>query len=94
MNQQTIFGPFFATILLTLAVWVYMYARRIPFIVANKLGQEQRVDATYVGAAWVFVVFRMLHSLMHCTLNLIKLRFFPTSRHWRRFFARRLSELG
>ena len=119
MNQQTIFGPFFATMLLTLAVWVYMYARRIPFIVANKLGQEQliepgalarlspaavsnpsdnlknlfempvlfyalalylfatrRVDATYVGAAWVFFVFRTLHSLVHCTFNLIKLRFF------------------
>ena len=91
MNQQTIFGPFFATMLLTLAVWVYMYARRVPFIIANKLGQEQliepgalalylfatrRLDATYVGAAWVFFVFRTLHSLVHCTFNLIKLRFF------------------
>lgn len=33
------------------------------------------VDATYVGAAWVFFVFRALHSLVHCTFNFIPLRF-------------------
>ena len=32
MNQIAIFGPFFAMLLLTFVVWVYMYARRIPFI--------------------------------------------------------------
>jgi hypothetical protein len=32
MDQTAIFGPFFATIGLTIAVWIYMYARRIPFI--------------------------------------------------------------
>jgi hypothetical protein len=30
--QSAIFAPFFAMMFLTLAVWVYMYARRIPFI--------------------------------------------------------------
>jgi hypothetical protein len=31
MAQQAIFGPFFATMFLTLVVWVYMYVRRIRF---------------------------------------------------------------
>jgi hypothetical protein len=28
------------------------------------------VDATYVGAAWVFAMFRVLHSAVQCTFNL------------------------
>jgi hypothetical protein len=32
MSQNAIFGPFFATMGLTLGVWIYLYARRIPFI--------------------------------------------------------------
>ena len=32
MEQTAIFGPMFAMMLLTLAVWVYMYIRRIGFI--------------------------------------------------------------
>jgi hypothetical protein len=36
MRQQAIFGPFFATMLLTLVVWVYMYVRRIHFIETGK----------------------------------------------------------
>src|SRR6266851_3961390 len=34
---QAIFGPFFATIFLTLIVWVYMYVRRIHFIAGHKI---------------------------------------------------------
>jgi hypothetical protein len=37
MAQTTIFGPFFAMMFLTLIVWIYMYARRISFISANKI---------------------------------------------------------
>ena len=37
MAQQAIFGPFFATMFLTLVVWGYMYLRRIRFITSNKL---------------------------------------------------------
>jgi hypothetical protein len=118
MTQQAIFGPFFATIFLTLLVWVYMYIRRISFIRSNKFSAKelsplvfaqlsppevanpsdnlknlfeipvlfyalvlylfvtQQVDTTYVTAAWVFVVFRALHSAVHCTFNLIMLRFY------------------
>ena len=37
MAQTAIFGPFFAMMLLTLLVWVYMYIRRISFITKNNI---------------------------------------------------------
>jgi hypothetical protein len=117
--QTAIFGPFFATMFLTLIVWVYMYARRIAFISVNKISPNdlaaagklaqvsppavsnpsdnlknlfeipvifyalalylfitRQVDSIYVIAAWVFVVFRVLHSAVHCTFNLVILRFY------------------
>ena len=37
MTQEAIFSPFFAIVLLTLIVWVYMYIRRIHFITSSKL---------------------------------------------------------
>ena len=118
MAQTVIFGPFFATMRLTLVVWAYMYFRRIRFINRNDFGPEdlaparfaelsppavsnpsdnlknlfempvlfyaltlylfttQQVDATYVTAAWCFVVFRVLHSVMHCSVNIVPVRFF------------------
>jgi hypothetical protein len=118
MPQATIFGPFFAMILLTLAVWVYMYIRRLHFIASNHINPQDlavpntmahlapaavatpsdnlknlfempvlfyavvlylfvtgQVDATYVNAAWVFVLFRVLHSAVHSTFNRVSLRF-------------------
>ena len=117
MDQATILLPFVGTMLLTIVVWVYMYARRIPFILRNKLPPErmtaaelarlspaavanpsdnlknlfelptifyavalylyaaQQVDALYLGAAWVFFGFRVLHSAVHCTFNFVPLRF-------------------
>lgn len=33
------------------------------------------VDSAYVAAAWVFVVFRVLHSLEHCLRNKVMTRF-------------------
>lgn len=117
MNQTAIFPPSVATMLLTLLVWIYMYARRIPFILRSKLTPQQltpmefarlsppavanpsdnlknlfemptifyavvlylyvtqQVDSVYIAAAWVFFAFRLLHSLVHCTFNLVPLRF-------------------
>jgi hypothetical protein len=117
MSQNAIFAPMFCLILLTFIVWVYMYARRIPFILKARLRPEQmtalelarrsppqvsnpsdnlknlfetptifyalvlylyvthQVDGTYLVAAWLFVGFRMLHSLVHCTFNYVPLRF-------------------
>ena len=34
-----------------------------------------QVDTTYLTAAWLFAGFRILHSAMHCTLNVIPVRF-------------------
>ena len=117
MAQTEIFAPFVGTMLLTMVVWLYMYARRIPFIVGGKLTPPQltplefarlspprvanpsdnlknlfelpaifyavvlylyamnQVDALHVAAAWVFFAFRILHSAVHCTFNLVPLRF-------------------
>jgi hypothetical protein len=37
MNQDVIFQPFLATMILTFVVWVYMYGRRLTFIFASGL---------------------------------------------------------
>jgi hypothetical protein len=119
MPQTAIFGPVFATVLLTLLVWVYMYIRRISFITRNKINPKDlavpgalaqlsppevanpsdnlknlfeipvifyalalylfvtsQVDAAYLAAAWIFVAFRALHSVVHCTVNVVMLRFY------------------
>ncbi len=119
MSQTAILGPFFAMMLLTLSVWVYMYIRRIGFITRNGISPTDlavpgalarlspaavsnpsdnfknlfeipvlfyaialylfatnQVDAGYVSAAWIFLVFRLLHSVVHCTFNLVMLRFY------------------
>jgi hypothetical protein len=47
MAQTSIFGPFFATMLLTLLVWMYMYIRRIRFITKNNINPK---DLTVPGA--------------------------------------------
>jgi hypothetical protein len=118
VKQSLIFAPFAGTLLLTLVVWLYMYARRIPFMASSGLIHRKQlfphelarlsppevacpadnfrnlcelpplfyavvlylymtrqVDTVYLAAAWVFFVFRLLHSLVHCTFNHIPLRF-------------------
>jgi len=35
-----------------------------------------QVDGIYLGAAWAFVAFRVLHSAVHCTFNRVMLRFY------------------
>jgi hypothetical protein len=117
VNQELIFGPFLALMVLTVVVWMYMYGRRIPFITKSKLTAAQlaplelarlspaavsnpsdnlknlfeiptmfyafclylfvtqRVDTVYLVAGWIFVFFRTLHSLVHCTVNIVILRF-------------------
>ena len=32
-------------------------------------------DAGYVTAGWIFAAFRALHSAVHCTVNIVMLRF-------------------
>ena len=118
-EQLSIFGPVFATMLLTIVVWVYMYVRRIHFLYSINIRPEQlarhgelarisppavsnpsdnlknlfempvlfytlslylfvskQVDTGYVVAAWIFFLFRVLHSSIHCTFNAILPRFY------------------
>jgi hypothetical protein len=36
---------------------------------------SNKVDETYLIAAWIFAAFRVLHSAVHCTVNIVILRF-------------------
>lgn len=45
------------------------YAAVLYLFVTNK------VDGTYLLAAWVFAAFRILHSAVHCTVNIVLIRF-------------------
>ena len=49
---------------------VIFYALALYLFVTNQ------VDPAYVAAAWVFVLFRALHSAIHCTVNIVMLRFY------------------
>ncbi len=40
MNQQIIIEPVIFMLLLTGAVWAYMYARRLPYILTNKIDPQ------------------------------------------------------
>ena len=116
MSQDAIFGPFFTMLALTVAVWITLYAKRIPFIrslgdvdlgvpgelarrsppsvsnpsdnlknlfempvlfyaLALYLYATSQVDGAYATAGWIFAVFRILHSAVHCTFNHVMLRF-------------------
>ena len=46
------------------------------YTLALYLFVTNQVDALYVSAAWVFAVFRALHSAVHCTINIVMLRFY------------------
>jgi hypothetical protein len=68
------------------------------YALALYLYVTQQVDALYVGAAWVFVVFRVLHSAVHCTVNVVMLRFWlycvSTMAVWFMLFRAALAPLG
>lgn len=40
------------------------------------LNVSANVDIAYVVAAWLFFVFRVLHSIVHCGSNIVMLRFY------------------
>ncbi len=118
MDGSEIFKPFTAMLVLTFAVWLYMYVNRIRYMLSHRIHAQKmttpdramallpddinyaaynlrnlaevpvafyalclmlfvtdQVDAVYVVAAWLFFVFRALHSLVHCTFNRVILRF-------------------
>ena len=46
------------------------------YALALYLFVTSQVNVTYVSAAWIFVAFRVAHSAVHCTSNLMMLRFY------------------
>jgi hypothetical protein len=76
MEQHAIFGPFFATIGLTLDNLKNLFEIPVLFyVLVLYLYATDQVDRIDVVTAWIFVVFRVLHSAVHCTFNLVILRF-------------------
>jgi hypothetical protein len=104
--------------LLTLAVWIYMYIRRTAYLLGEKIDLrkvdtpekaasvipekvslashnlknlfelpvifyavclylfiDDSVDRIQLLAAWWFLAFRVVHSLIHCTYNKVEHRF-------------------
>jgi hypothetical protein len=45
------------------------------YVLVLYLFVTKQVDALYVTSAWAFVAFRVLHSAVHCTINIVILRF-------------------
>ena len=105
--------------ILTAVVWIYMYYRRISFILSQGIRPQdlrtperasailpetaqysannlrnlfelpvifyalclylyvtQSVDIVYMGAAWLYLALRVLHSAIQCTVNRVKHRFY------------------
>jgi hypothetical protein len=118
MTNGTILQPVIGMMLLTLVVWVRLFAVRIPSMQKLRLPVQtyttpdkthellpevasypannlknlfelpvifyalclllfitDNVDQLYVMAAWGFLGFRVLHSLIHCTVNRVMPRF-------------------
>ena len=118
-EPNAILSPFFGMMLLTAVVWIYMYYRRLSFVLSHHIRPQdlrtpehasgllpenaqnpannlrnllelpvlfdalclylyvtQTVDTVYVASAWLFLVLRMTHSAIHCTVNRVKYRFY------------------
>lgn len=45
------------------------------YVLCLALLVTQRTDDLFVNLAWTYVALRTLHSAIHCTLNLVPLRF-------------------
>jgi hypothetical protein len=118
INQAGIMIPVFGMLLLTMGVWLWMYALRLPWIMQSglppaslntpyKLDREipeavnypsynfrnllelpvlfyvlclyllwaQQVDQVHLTCAYLFLLARIVHSVIHCTINHVPLRF-------------------
>ena len=45
------------------------------YVLAIYLFGSNQVDGPYVVGAWLYVLLRIVHSLVHCTVNMVMLRF-------------------
>lgn len=118
MHQQLILQPVVSLFLLTGIVWAFMYARRLTFVLGNRIDPQsiatpeqlnarlpaginnssnnlknlfelpvvfyalcaflllsQKVDEVFLYSAWAYVGLRAIHSLIHCTVNIVNFRF-------------------
>lgn len=116
--SHAIIQPVLALMLLTFAVWVTLFARRIAWMVSRNIDAQrlatpeqiastlpeavncaannfrnlfelpvvfyaicllllatQTSDAVYVNLAWGYFALSVAHSLIHCTVNIVTLRF-------------------
>ena len=46
------------------------------YVLCLYLYVAQSADTIYVAAAWLFLVLRAAHSVIHCTVNRVKMRFY------------------
>lgn len=110
--------PFIGMLVLTFAVWVHLYVKRLRYTIDNRIHPQRLtthekglaiipeevhypannfrnlcelpvvfyaiclylfvtdgVDAVYVTAAWLFFALRVVHSVIHCTINRVIWRF-------------------
>jgi len=110
--------PFTGMMILTMAVWIYMFIQRMGAMTANNIDIEEmktppdtdrlipadassagnnfknlfetpvlfyalciylmlslQVDDIHIYCAWAFLIFRVLHSAIHCTYNRVAHRF-------------------
>ena len=119
--MTSLLTPVLALIVLTLLVWVWMYATRIPAMRRvgitpqdarhpgsldglpssarqvsdnyNHLLEQPTIfyalvfyivfsghsDGLHIYLAWAYVVLRVVHSLIQCTVNIVTVRFFVFS---------------
>lgn len=117
MGQAAILEPMVVMVVLTFAVWIWMYVTRIGFMRRERVNPNTfkdpverlqkmapvsgpsdnlknlfempilfyllcltlmltgRVDAVFVYLAWVYVLLRAVHSLIHCSYNRVIHRF-------------------
>jgi len=120
---QAMLTPVLALVTLSLIVWIWMYATRIPAMQKAKIDPQNarhpgsldslpssarqvadnynhlmeqptifyalvfyiamtgHADSWHVWFAWAYVILRVLHTLVQCTVNIVSLRFtiFTTS---------------
>jgi hypothetical protein len=118
IDQSSILVPFLGVMLLTIVVWLYMYIRRLRFLIGHRINPQDvstpekaarvipeninnasnnlknlfelpvlfyavslyvyirtQVDIWYLVCAWGFFLFRAIHSVIQCTINLVLPRF-------------------
>jgi hypothetical protein len=116
--MNSMLTPVLALIVLSLLVWVWMYATRIPAMTKAKIDPESvktagtlgpllpgnvrwvadnynhlmeqptifyalvfyivlvgHTDPLHIELAWAYVALRVVHTLIQCTVNIVRLRF-------------------